>query len=52
MKSSPRSPQLEKAHVQQLRPIAAKNKEINEWKNKDVVYIYTMEYYSAIKSIK
>ena len=29
MKSSPRSPQLEKAHAQQRRPTAAKNKKIN-----------------------
>ena len=30
MKSSPRSPQLEKAHVQQRRPNAAKEKKKKE----------------------
>ena len=41
-KSSPHSPQLEKAHVSQHRPNAAKKKKIM-W------YMYTMEYYSRIK---
>ena len=40
-KSSPRSPKLEKAHVPQQRPNAAKKKIM--W------YMYTMEYYSSIK---
>ena len=30
-KSAPRSPQLEKAHMQQQRPNAAKNKLINKF---------------------
>ena len=34
MKSSPRSPQLEKVHVQLRRPNAARNKWINELKKK------------------
>ena len=41
-KSSPHSPQLEKARVSQHRPNAAKKKKIM-W------YMYTMEYYSRIK---
>ena len=39
MKSSPRSPQLEKAHMQQQRPNAAKNKLINEFKKKEYMYV-------------
>ena len=34
MKSSPRPLQLEKAHAQQRRPNAAKNKKINLYKKK------------------
>ena len=34
MKSSPHSPQLEKARAQQRRPNAAKHKEINKLKKK------------------
>ena len=39
-KSSPRSPQLEKARAQQQRPNAAKNKlkKINLWKEKSVMF--------------
>ena len=40
-KSSPRSPQLEKAHAQQQRPNAAKNKLINYFKNKTKQSILT-----------
>ena len=37
-KSSPRSPQLEKACVQQRRPIAAKDKKINKYSIKKILY--------------
>ena len=56
-KSSPHSPQLEKAQAQQRRSNAAKNKinfkkiilkKPDNWFKK-MWYIYTMEYYSAIK---
>ena len=61
-KSSPCSPQLEKAHAQQRRPNAAKNKLIYLKKKKVEVTqvstdgpinkmwpIHTMEYYSVLK---
>ena len=40
MKSSPRSPQLEKAHAQQQRPNAAKDKLINYKKKSLILILY------------